>query len=158
MGSIKTPNWTSEQDERLAELWKLGMSASQIAYQFHQEKLRSGTRNSIIGRITRLGLGGRKLPSKPYLARTRKPTPAKVLMLPAPLPKRTYIPRVVEAAQPSLQISLLDLQPWQCRAVTAAPTVESYALYCGHTAEAGAYCPAHRAAFYQPANAQPRAR
>ncbi|MBU2135314.1 MAG: GcrA cell cycle regulator, partial [Alphaproteobacteria bacterium] len=52
--------WTDERVDTLKKLWQDGLSASQIAKQ-----LGGVTRNAVIGKVHRLGLSGRAIPSKP---------------------------------------------------------------------------------------------
>lgn len=52
--------WTDERTELLTKLWRDGLSAPQIAKQ-----LGGVTRNAVIGKAHRLGLGGRAEPSAP---------------------------------------------------------------------------------------------
>ena len=59
-------SWTDERIERLKELWKKGMTASQIA-----DELGAVSRNAVIGKAHRLGLQARPSPVKP-----NEPAPA----------------------------------------------------------------------------------
>src|SRR5271167_4424071 len=52
--------WTDERVELLKKLWADGLSASQIA-----TELGGITRNSVIGKVHRLGLSGRARTSEP---------------------------------------------------------------------------------------------
>jgi len=47
--------WTTEREDELRSLWALGLSASQIANRMH-----TPSRNSIIGKVHRLGLPQRR--------------------------------------------------------------------------------------------------
>ncbi len=53
-------SWTDERIDRLKELWKKGMTASQIA-----DELGGVSRNAVIGKAHRLGLQARPSPVKP---------------------------------------------------------------------------------------------
>jgi GcrA cell cycle regulator len=59
-------SWTDERIERLKQLWKKGMTASQIA-----DELGAVSRNAVIGKAHRLGLQARPSPVKP-----NEPAPA----------------------------------------------------------------------------------
>ena len=59
-------SWTDERVETLKKLWIDGLSASQIAKQ-----LGGVTRNAVIGKVHRLGLAGRAVPSRPIKRPTR---------------------------------------------------------------------------------------
>ena len=63
------PGWTDERVARLRELWAAGWSCSKIA-----ADLGHITRNSVIGKVHRLKLGGRGQPS--YAARYPVDRPA----------------------------------------------------------------------------------
>lgn len=60
-------DWTEEREKLLAKLWSEGLSCSQIAYRFG-----SITRNSVIGKVHRLGLSGRATRSRMKNHRPRK--------------------------------------------------------------------------------------
>lgn len=73
-GEGKGFGWSAKHEETLRFLWKEGHSASQIA-----KAIGGVTRNGVIGKVHRLGLGARKTPSrpvkKPALARKYPPKP-----------------------------------------------------------------------------------
>lgn len=79
-GPVRTQcaeTWTEDRTALLRKLWADGLSGSQIAQQ-----LGGVTRNAVIGKVHRLGLGGRGAPSKPALrpirvAAPRPPKPAR---------------------------------------------------------------------------------
>src|ERR1700741_489771 len=52
--------WSETRVTTLSQLWRDGLSASQIAKQ-----LGGVTRNAVIGKVHRLGLAGRATPSRP---------------------------------------------------------------------------------------------
>ncbi|WP_287069407.1 GcrA family cell cycle regulator, partial [Methylobacterium sp.] len=63
-------SWTDERVELLRRLWEDGQSASKIAAQ-----LGGVTRNAVIGKVHRLGLGGRaRSGTEAPAAAARKPT------------------------------------------------------------------------------------
>ena len=61
-------NWTAEQAEQVTLLWKAGLSPSQIAVRVGK------TRNSVIGKIYRLGLNPSQETDRFYPMR-RRPRP-----------------------------------------------------------------------------------
>jgi GcrA cell cycle regulator len=71
-------SWTDERIERLKELWKKGMTASQIA-----DELGAVSRNAVIGKAHRLGLQARPSPVKPN---EPAPAPAKAKTKPGAAP------------------------------------------------------------------------
>lgn len=60
-------SWTDERVESLKQLWKDGLSASQIA-----ARLGSVTRNAVIGKVHRLGLAGRATKTRVPTRRVRR--------------------------------------------------------------------------------------
>ena len=61
-------NWTDDRVELLKKLWGEGLSASQIA-----AELGGISRNSVIGKVHRLGLSGRAKSPSTSVPRQRKP-------------------------------------------------------------------------------------
>jgi GcrA cell cycle regulator len=55
MSNILAASWTVERTEALKEMWARGLSATEIA-----RTLRGVTRNAVIGKLSRLGLTGRR--------------------------------------------------------------------------------------------------
>lgn len=142
-------NWTDERVATLKKLWLDGLSASQIAKQ-----LGGTTRNAVIGKVHRLGLAERGLPSAPRLGArpARKPRPVQVAR-----------PRPAVAAAPRARVSSI-----RCETVSLPGTVASVAdlgagcckwpigdvdkddfAFCGRAA-AGIYCVEHARVAYQP--------
>jgi len=143
--------WTPAQVELLTRLWAEGLSASQIAKAFPRDA--RVTRNSVIGKVHRLGLAGGKTYARTNLVRPKKPrtaSPGRVYQRPANVAKQiqTAAPkmRVVEPVEP-LNVPFAELQAFQCKAVIDnTPYVQTF---CGHMRdEASPYCAAHRARFY----------
>lgn len=68
------PAWPDTHTDRLKEHWAAGFSASQIAGMLCREFAdASYTRNSVIGKVNRLGLSGRARPSAPRRATAPHP-------------------------------------------------------------------------------------
>ena len=61
-------NWTAEQAAQVVQLWNAGLSASQIAVRVGK------ARNSVLGKIYRLGLNPSQAPDRLYPMR-RRPRP-----------------------------------------------------------------------------------
>jgi hypothetical protein len=97
--------WTDERVEQLKKLWGAGLSASQVA-----AELRCGaTRNSVIGKVHRLGLSKRStLVSSPQKIRARSPRPIRSINASA---RQFYQPSVESVAE--------GFQPPQYRAPTS---------------------------------------
>lgn len=151
--------WTDVRVELLKKLWADGLSAGQIAKQ-----LTGVSRNSVIGKIHRLGLSGRASPSKP--ARIAKAprtsvalnnkvrpggspfgfTPAgeqsrRSGLMPAQ-PPRAPMPKD-RPGDTALCHDLLDLKSHMCRWPIGDP-VEAGFGFCGRKTD-GTYCEAHQA-------------
>jgi GcrA cell cycle regulator len=144
-------HWTEERTAELKRLVAAQLSASEIA-----KAMGDGlTRNSIIGRCHRLGLelGG----ARQVFARQPKATPkplktSKAARLfvgswgacPEIIPG--HVPPTPVADLVPLNIPLADIGAFQCRWVTS----QEPALFCGHRAEVGSWCPTHRAIVFTP--------
>jgi GcrA cell cycle regulator len=132
--------WTDEDEQTLRSLWGSAMSASQIG------ELMGRNRNSIIGKAHRLKLPaitGRG-PGRP-LTRVAK-GPRKIRLRPVkqaalPKPKPVIARKVVLDEPVSLDLTLTQLEAFQCRWATndGGPF-----LFCGHPVEGHTpYCAHH---------------
>lgn len=65
-------SWTDDRISKLIELFAEGLSASQIAF-----KLGGATRNSVIGKVSRLGLSRTNVPKKPKEPRAPRTMPSR---------------------------------------------------------------------------------
>jgi GcrA cell cycle regulator len=156
-------SWTDERVDRLKALWNDGLSAAQIA-----TELGAGlTRNAVIGKITRLGLGPRaKAPSeaRPTIApiatparnadawRAAQKAPKKKLgrQLPVSItsmqqeePASADVPEPVEIPQ-SERVALLGLSADACRWPIGDPGAEDF-RFCGAKVQkpGASYCGYH---------------
>lgn len=87
--------WSDDRVETLKRLWIEGLSASQIAKQ-----LGGVTRNAVIGKATRMNLGGREAPSKPVRTILKPTKPA------APTPFRSAASAAVRGPAPPAPLKL----------------------------------------------------
>jgi GcrA cell cycle regulator len=71
--------WTDERVDQLKSLWTEGLSASQIA-----RVLGGVTRNAVIGKVHRLGLAGRAMPTR--TDRPRVPSAPRAMRVHVPEP------------------------------------------------------------------------
>ena len=133
---------------RLLEHHKRGDSARQSAALLSAEFKLTLTRNSVIGKWTRLGLPPHtpdvNLQISRVAARQAAPPPAKVK---APTPPKFKAERLTEstvtvlAAQPAY---LVDLKPSACRYPVSGYGGDT--LFCANPQDEGSsYCPGHRA-------------
>ena len=149
--------WTEERVEVLKKLWLDGFSASQIAKQ-----LGGGlTRNAVIGKVHRLGLSGRAVPSQPQrpvfkATRPARPvapvTPAAMARRPEPAPSVVETPPAVFACEETGSATVLTLGSHMCKWPIGDPSSEGFS-FCGRASSEGPYCVQHARVAYQ---AQPR--
>lgn len=139
--------WDEDQETVLADKWKAGETAAAIA------RFMSVSRNSVIGKVCRLGLQ-RRCPRPPKIARSRVPRerksdrPRKDSHVPAPPPR----PRWEDMNAPtSRQVSLAELRDKDC----AWPHGDGPFFFCG--APVGditqRYCYYHQLRSRQPGSA-----
>jgi len=124
-------------DERIAELkrrWSGGESASQIAL-----AMGAPSRNSIIGKAHRLGLGQRAPLRKPRKA--KKAPPAVKIEVLAPVPQKPAPVAPAAPYVPVARISHAELKPHHCQMPVGDPKQPGFG-FCGQPRKIGkAYCP-----------------
>lgn len=165
---MHTAGWTEDRVATLRDLWREGLSASQIA-----AKLGGGiSRNGVIGKIHRLGINGASRP---------KPSPAAVRAPRAPKPVAQPVMRAVPvvrangavsfrvkpgtaidpaapdiaiagAPDPSTNVTMAGLTSTTCRWPLGDPASPDF-RYCGayHGVEDGPYCRHHHRIAHTPA-------
>ena len=139
-------SWSEPRITTLSKLWLDGLSASQIAKQ-----LGGVTRNAVIGKIHRLGLGGRGAPSAPgRAARDSAPRPARPRRPSARAAPRAPQPVRIAVAAPSsapegpgLITDMARLSVHACKWPIGDPKSPDFS-FCGRHAQ-GRYCVAHEA-------------
>jgi GcrA cell cycle regulator len=155
-------NWTEDRVELLKKLWSDGLSASQIA-----AELGGISRNSVIGKVHRLGLSGRAKSQSSSVARQRKPRThghmiriarAGVRGNTALAPVHAYEvalepePELIENIVPIGQrCSILELTDSKCRWPIGDPSSPDFFFCGGKTIEGLPYCGYHSRIAYQPA-------
>lgn len=135
--------WTEERVENLKVWWRDGLSASQIA-----GRLGDVTRNSVIGKVHRLGLSGRqsKCGTEGAGQRRTRPTtryarPSRPIAQPAPTPDP--VPAVTVDLGPGDPVKFAGLKPHHCRYPHGDPR-ESDFVFCGRRKPDGkSYCEIH---------------
>lgn len=154
--------WTDEMVEDLRRMWKEGLTTGEIGKRLNVSK------NSIVGKVHRLGLSGRPSPiKKKEDAQTEpkaKETPAKQIKEPAkeapkPAVKKETEPQVKSPApapkavveprhKAGHNISLTDLDNHTCRWPIGDPKDDNF-HFCGKKVRIGqTYCEEHAAVAY----------
>jgi GcrA cell cycle regulator len=137
---IVTP-WSDERIAELTKLWEEGYSAGVIAEKF------GVTRNSVIGKVFRLGLPAPetkvvKAHPRKSLVKKPKPEPTRLFRLFAP---DMYQPRCIEIEPLNLTTIEIDLGT-QCQYIAGDD-----GLHCGHLVQdKSSYCPKHHALCHEP--------
>lgn len=148
-------SWTDERVDQLKNLWTEGLSASRIA-----RALGGVTRNSVIGKVHRLGLAGRatptcsnhpRLPSVPrQLSAKRLAKMAESLYGPPMKPFRWEPELEPIVFEDGTHVSVLAINDRMCRWPIGDPSENEF-HFCGHKPKASApYCEAHARKAYQP--------
>ena len=154
--------WTDERVDTLKKLWQDGLSASQIAKQ-----LGGVTRNAVIGKVHRLGLSGRAIPSKPARPVFKAPRPQRAAAAAPSAPRRIAEPVEAEAAAPvPVPVRYVDEAPGSATVLTLGahmckwpigdPSSDGF-TFCGRRCSDGPYCTEHARVAYQPAQSKKRA-
>ena len=134
--------WNDERVAALAQLWREGLSASQVA-----RRLGGVTRNAVIGKAHRLGLTLRDTPSRPHLpgakpakrtqSQPRAPAPSLPPRVVPVAPVRTFAEEVAPTA------TLMSLDDDGCRWPIGDPARPDFG-FCGRPRpRGGAYCAEH---------------
>jgi GcrA cell cycle regulator len=154
-------NWSDDRVELLRKLWGEGLSASRIAVE-----LGGISRNSVIGKVHRLGLSGRAKNPSSGLPRQRKPRAASNVARvgqsgirgnTALAPLHAYEMDLDVEAAPIENIiplgqrcSILELTDSKCRWPIGDPSSAEFFFCGGKTAESLPYCGYHSRIAYQP--------
>ena len=168
-------SWTDERVEQLRQAWMEGKSASQIA-----NLLGHGlTRNAVIGKVHRLGLGGRAKASGAVGTPARSSLsqqPVRQVVSPRSAPANRMVRGATALAiQPqtaidaelqvmesvvlpmSVRVTIVELKEAMCRWPLGDPASPEF-RYCGSPSHSGPYCTYHGSLAYQPADARRRDR
>jgi GcrA cell cycle regulator len=146
--------WSETRVTTLSQLWRDGLSASQIAKQ-----LGGVTRNAVIGKVHRLGLSGRAAASAPARApRTATPRPTRprrvALVAPAVRKPPVRLPAQAHASAPEgpgLIGDMAQLGAHLCKWPIGDPKSPDFS-FCGRQAD-GRYCGVHEQAGVRPGTA-----
>lgn len=141
-------DWTEERIEALKALWQAGNTAKQVSLAL------GVSRNAVIGKVHRLGLGGRDYPAapRPVAGQTPRRPPTRTWTVSAPKPAVSARPtrrRYVESAELPPTVQLLTLGAHSCRWPIGHPDEDGFG-FCGRDrAGAGPYCARHRQFAYR---------
>lgn len=133
--------WADESlVQQLRDLWDEGLSCSQIARRLGRDI----TRNSVIGKATRLGLPARGNGSMSRKSYTRA-KPVIVKEPPAPVVEEEPV-----TLEDGSHVTILTITDRMCRWPIGDPVASNF-HFCGRAPKAGApYCEAHCRKAYQP--------
>jgi len=133
-----TMGWTDDRVELLKNLWKKGLSASQIAEELGGDV----TRNAVIGKAHRLGLSSRPSPVKKPAEEAAEPA-AK------PVKKAPKVEKPAPKAEPEI-VTILTLTDRMCKWPLGHPGDADF-RFCGRKSTPGQpYCAHHARIAYQP--------
>jgi GcrA cell cycle regulator len=148
-------SWAEEHSRALREYLEKGLSFSRIAKAINARFNTAYSRNATIGRARRMGLSGpgqadipaqRKPQPKPRPARLRK---MRARALAQSRPKRAVLKRAAALKLRCVGIvprhlSLLELEPGDCRYPYGGEAEGEAITFCGHPRREGSsYCVAH---------------
>jgi GcrA cell cycle regulator len=135
--------WTAERIALLTRLWREGLSAAQVARQ-----LDGVSRSAVIGKVHRLGIAGRDLPTPPRALGGKPRRAPRAASVPSRRLTDTRGPRgprplpyVVFDAEPTA--TLITLTEHGCRWPIGEPDQAGFG-FCGRMrAGRGSYCAGH---------------
>lgn len=157
----KKGGWTPERIEQLKKFWEAGLSASQIA-----AELGNVTRNAVIGKVHRLGLGGRPKSPRSSVPRPRKSRPVQHMMRASrPVSRQNAALADTFAAQTDAEVEVVELDvpmgqrktlhelnEETCHWPVGNPQHADFYFCGGNSLKSLPYCAPHCRVAYQPAN------
>jgi GcrA cell cycle regulator len=150
---MQATNWAPAHCDALREYHAKGMSYSKIADAINAKFGTAYTRNAAIGRGRRMGLAGPDQPkdsrfvprqaSAPRRRRSRAPRAEKPVQ-PKPVPERAEPVKLRCVGVTPRLLSLIDLEPGDCRYPYGGDRDGEPITFCGHPRREGSsYCTAH---------------
>jgi GcrA cell cycle regulator len=152
---MQSSNWAEEHSQALREFLGKSLSFSEIAHAINARFNTAYSRNATIGRARRMGLAGPEKPDRPARPKRQpKPSPVRLKkLLPRVLAQSPPKPPVGErAAALNLRcvgivprhLSLLELEPDDCRYPYGGDADGEAITFCGHPRRGGSsYCAPH---------------
>jgi GcrA cell cycle regulator len=149
--------WPPEHSEALRDYLAKGMSYSEIADAINAKFRTAYSRNAAIGRAKRMGLGGPERPKDRLKHWPERPPKAKALRLdqprerhvpefmrPMPVFEREELPRLRCVEIEPRRLSLVELEPGDCRYPYGGDEDGEAITFCGHPRREGSsYCAPH---------------
>ncbi len=139
--------WTDERILTLSRLWKEGRSATEISVE-----MGIGTRNAVIGKLSRLGLmKGDRIRRNPIQRAPKAPriSTARIKVKPPLAEPDGYVPGVIPPAANPIY-SLFDLQESHCRFPHGEPEQPGFHYCGGKRVDGRPYCGSHLRVAYRP--------
>jgi GcrA cell cycle regulator len=163
---MQSADWTQEQSKALCEYLAKGMPYSAIADAINATFKTAFSRNATISRARRMGLATSDRPRRPKPPpkaappgpdRARKRDAAEMPWFP-PAFKSVAMPKLRCADVVPRHLSLMDLEPRDCRYPCGGDAEGEVITFCGHPRRPGAsYCAAHFDLSIGPGTASERA-
>jgi GcrA cell cycle regulator len=141
--------WTDERVEKMKILYAAGKSASQVAAELGE----GATKNSVLGKLHRIGAAKMERVSKPKPVNKQPRVVRKRIKSELSQPMEPL--KVADVV--SLEIPFNELKRWQCKSIAGEPAFNAPA--CGHRVQDGSsYCPMHHRLYryYPPVKARDR--
>ncbi len=139
--------WTDQRIANLKRLWADGLSASQIA-----AEIGGVTRNAVIGKVSRLGLSGRRqaAPRRASVFKPQRTTPLRPATPRAPKAAPEPMAEVILLEIPVAQRkTLLQLNERNCRWPAGDPRDADFYFCGGDVAGEHVYCAYHCRVAYE---------
>jgi GcrA cell cycle regulator len=164
---MQSTNWAPEHSDALRDHLAKGLSYAEIAAAINATFNAAYSRNATIGRARRMGLGGPKRPSTwPKLSpKAAQPSLRKLRQRrlpetwwPIPTFERTETAKLRCVEVDPRHLSLIELEPSDCRYPYGGDQEGEAITFCGHKRREGAsYCTAHFHLTRRPGTASERA-
>lgn len=137
--------WPDAANDRLRQLWAEGLTGRRIAEIINAEFRLGVTRNSVIGRVHRLGLPSRQSPIKAPPPGWKKKDPRRLPRKPSGVSASKTAPAMPEKPAPA-PAPKIDRSGRTCQWIEGEPRLRQF---CGQPCQEGSsYCPGHHTRVY----------
>jgi GcrA cell cycle regulator len=154
---VQSTNWAGRHSEALREYLAKGMSYAEIAKAINAKFKTAYSRNAALGRAKRMGLAGpdrpRDLPqhwpkatpkARPHRLRKQRERLPTEFLRPMPIFERTEPVKLRCVGITPRHLSLIDLEPGDCRYPYGGDEEGQAITFCGHPRREGSsYCTPH---------------